>query len=94
MKKRGSGYFRARDPDERCEICGVIMREHPVCRICHVLVGPGYPDSGIDEDGLCGRCSWQAGRRREQLVSGCPDPAYRVPPMELGRGEAMTSRRA
>ncbi len=50
-----------------CPICGVLLREHPHCRACTILVGPGHVETGL-VDGLCSSCHRANRHRKRRLV--------------------------
>ena len=44
---KGKAGWTSREPSEPCLVCGVIVRKHPRCPTCDILVGPGhYADGG------------------------------------------------
>ncbi len=59
-------------PSEPCLTCGVIIREHPRCAGCGILVGPGHLVEAV-VNGRCGSCqtperaipkAWRQKRRK------------------------------
>jgi hypothetical protein len=52
MSKEG---YTSRQPDEPCPICGVVIRGHPRCLACRILIGPGHYER-TTWDCLCTRC--------------------------------------
>ena len=46
-----------------CELDGIPLAEHPRCRLCRILVGPGHWRTEL-EDGLCDECRAYLRRRR------------------------------
>ncbi len=47
---------------EVCFTCGEPLRNHPRCRLCTILVGPGHVETTL-VDGLCVSCAGFQERR-------------------------------
>lgn len=43
--KKGQPGYTSLLPSEKCEVCGVIIRKHPRCPECDILVGDGHYQS-------------------------------------------------
>lgn len=48
----------------KCEVCGVVMKTHPVCEACKILCGPGHLERLTDDyrgHKMCYHCfaDWQ-----------------------------------
>lgn len=52
-------YGAYRQVTGRCERCGVMMKNHPVCEACGILCGPGHLEDSLGNyrgHKICGNC--------------------------------------
>lgn len=57
-------YGAYRQVTGKCERCGVMMKNHPVCEACGILCGPGHLEDSLGNyrgHKICGYCpkAWE-----------------------------------